>query len=77
MAVSITLPPPTLETKCQLKLWDMGWSGADAREEVAEVMLPCPCNGSAEAVLGGLCENIIVDLEGEVGLRLQRGEGLC
>lgn len=51
-------------------------SRADAREEVAEVMLPCPCNGGTEAVLSGLCEDFVVDLEGQVALRLECGESL-
>ena len=72
-AVSMTLPPPTLHASLS-----KGRSNtvAHIRKEVAAVMLTGPGNSVTPACFGGLGDNAVIDLEGQILLRLQGSNGL-
>lgn len=76
-AVSITLPPPTLKIQvvsyhCRL----LSSVQIHVRQEMAEVVLSCPCNGFTPTVFRGLGYDLIEHFEREVILRLKRSKGL-
>jgi hypothetical protein len=69
LAVSITDPPPTLRS---IKYSAMREARAVyVRKEVRKVVLPSPRDGVLPTVFGGFGDDAVVDLEGQVRLRLE------
>lgn len=69
LAVSMTLPPPTLQPYIQHNGNLFGSPGV--RKEVTTIVLPRPGNGVSPARFGRLGDDPVVDLEREVCLSLE------